>query len=125
MKKTLFLFVLIAAASQLKAQSLPTPLFNNLLVPQFGNLSSDYFSKNYFNKTSDSLKTAKHYQQLFMEDEKNKRFLNQYAYNPMPVVKLNGYSKMPIIKLDINSKMPVINPDKNDLLLSNPLGTKP
>jgi hypothetical protein len=117
MKKIFFLFMLIIAAPQLKAQSLQTQTFNNLLIHSIGKLPDDYFSKKYFNKPTDSLKTTNHSQQLLADAEKEKRFLNQYVYDRMPIAKLNGYSKMPVIQLYINSKMPVINPDDANRVL--------
>ena len=123
MKKTLYILMLIVVASQLKAQSLQTQPFNNLLAKPFSKLPNDSFSKKYFDNRFDSLKTTHYSQQLFANSEKSIRFSNLYAYDRMPVAKLRGFSKMPIIKPNINSKMPIVYLDDLNKMLN--LKTEP
>ncbi|MEO8887409.1 MAG: hypothetical protein ABI367_15200 [Mucilaginibacter sp.] len=125
MKKVLFLFMLIVVASKIKAQSLQTQTFNNVLIHSVDTLPGDYFSKMYFNRTSDSLKKAHYPLHLFTDSEKSRLFLNQYAYDCMPIAKLSGYSKMPIIKPNINSKMPILYLDDPNKRLKLKTGLKP
>ncbi len=95
MKKLLFLFILIGAGVQLKAQA------KLEIMP--------------FNKLPDSLtylfpqKPNRVNPQII--DSRKPDSSRQYAYNPMPIVKMAGQSNMPIVKMQGNSKMPVVNPD--------------
>lgn len=82
MKKLLFVLMLMGAVAQVKAQA------NFYLQP--------------FNKTPDSL-----YKNKVQRIDITKR----YAYNPMPIVRMEGRSNMPIVKMQGNSKMPVIDPN--------------
>lgn len=106
MKKLLFLFILIGAGLQLKAQA-------NFEMRPFNKPDNIY--KKYSFALPDSLT------RLFPQnpnrvnpqrfDSFKPNLSKQYAYYQMPVVKTEGSSNMPVVKMQGNSKMPVINPD--------------
>jgi hypothetical protein len=108
MKKLLFLFMLIGAGLQLKAQA-------KLEIKPFNKLPDSFSKRNYQYKLPDSLtylfpqKSNKVNPQII--DSRKSDLSRQYAYNPMPIVKPNIVSNMPVVKFEGNSKMPVVNPD--------------
>jgi hypothetical protein len=95
MKKLLFLFMLIGAGLQLKAQA--------------------RFDIQPLNKLTDSLTRlfpiAPNRVNPQMIDSSKPGLSKQYAYSPMPIVKTEGRSNMPVVKMEGNSKMPVVNPN--------------
>lgn len=107
MKKLLFLFMLIGAASQLKAQAkFEIKPFNKLhdsLYKKYNFTLPDSFTRA-IPQTSNKVNPQ-------MIDSSKPILSRQYAYNSMPVVRMEGRSNMPIVKMKGNSKMPVINPD--------------
>ncbi len=108
MKKLFFLFMLIGAGLQLKAQA-------KFEIKPFNKLPDSFLKKPYVYKFGDSLT------RVFPQNpnpatpqriDSRKPDLNrQYAYNPMPIVNPNIVSNMPVVKMEGNSKMPVVNPD--------------
>jgi hypothetical protein len=110
MKKLLFLFMLIGAALQLKAQSMQIQPFNNFQLKPFNNLPDNFYKK-YLYTMPDSVKVAlPQYQQLAASDFKvNTSAINYSSYDHMPIVRMEGRSNMPIVKMDGHSNMPVKN----------------
>ena len=111
MKKILFSFLLVVAALGLKAQK-------NTTISPFLNKAPK--SNIWTNKTADSVIRKFSFQpnqKTFVLSDTDKRIVNQnkyfYAYDRMPVAKLQSNDNMPIFKLQNNSKMPVYNPDNN------------
>ncbi len=108
MKKLLLLFMLIGAGLQLKAQA-------KLETRPFNKLPDSFFKRNYQYKLPDSLTRLfpqipnKANPQLI--DSRKPDLSKQYAYNPMPIVKMEGRSNMPVVKFEGNSKMPVAKTD--------------
>ena len=107
MKKLLFLFMLIGAGLQLKAQSkFEMQPFNKLpdnLVKKFNFTLPDSLARLMPQKPSSvNPQVINGYKPTLGK---------QYAYNPMPVIKMNGRSNMPVVKMEGNSRMSVFNPD--------------
>ena len=107
MKKLLLLFILIGAGLQIKAQA-------KFEIQPFNKLP-DSFYKKYQYKLPDSLthlipRTPNKVNPQIIDSYKPNAS-RQYAYNPMPVVRMEGRSNMPVVKMEGNSRMPVINPD--------------
>ena len=107
MKKLLFLFMLIGAGLQLKAQA-------KFEIKPFNKLPDNLYKKYNFT-LPDSLtrlipKIPNKVNPQIIDGSKT-NLSRQYAYNPMPVVKMEGRSNMPVVKMQGNSKMPVANPD--------------
>ncbi len=111
MKKLLFLFVLIAIAVQVKAQA-------RFELKPFGK-APDSFAKPFKYNFGDSLTRIFPQNPNFGIQQNtgtNKVDVGkQYAYNPMPVVRMEGRSNMPVVKMPGNSKMPVVNPDAGEI----------
>ncbi|GAB2971555.1 hypothetical protein GCM10027049_01400 [Mucilaginibacter puniceus] len=107
MKKLLFLFMLMGVASLVRAQA-------KFELKPFNKLPESFYKKYNFT-LPDSLTRlmpqtpSKVNPQMI--DSTKPNLNRQYAYNPMPVVRMEGRSNMPIVKMQGNSKMPVINPD--------------
>lgn len=110
MKKLLFFFMLIGAASQLKAQSIQIQPYNNFQLKPFNKLPDDFY-KRYQYKTPDSVKLINpKSQQLAASNFKvNTSAISYSTYDHMPIVRMDGHSNMPVIKMPGNSNMPVIN----------------
>ena len=118
MKKLLFSVLLIGAALGLKAQYLTIPPPYN--QPNKGNQWRKKLNDSIFGKFS-----FKPNQKVFVLSDSVKRIADQnkyiYAYDRMPVAKLQINDNMPVMKPQGNSKMPVYNPDNNSLInLSKP-----
>lgn len=113
MKRILFSLLAICIVVGAKAQNITTsPLFK---APKKNNT--------WTNKLTDSLfkgYTFKPMQKPFMSIDSGKNVVrpNKYffAYNTMPVAKLQSNDRMPIIKLHSDDKMPIYNPDHNSLI---------
>jgi hypothetical protein len=107
MKKVLFLFMLIGAAAQLKAQT-------KFELQPFNKLPDDFYKKYKFTFPDSLTRFSPQIPNRAMPqriDSNKPDFSKQYAYNPMPIVRTVGRSNMPIVKTQGNSRMPIINPD--------------
>lgn len=108
MKKLLLLFMLISAGSQLKAQA-------KFELKPFNKLPDNFYKKNDQYKLSDSLTYLFPQKPNMVNpkiiDSRKPDLSKQYAYNPMPVVKMEGRSNMPVVKMEGNSKMPIAKTD--------------
>jgi hypothetical protein len=110
MKKLLFLFMLIGAGLQLKAQA-------KFELKPFNKLPDNFYKKHNFtlpDSLTRSIPQTPNKVNPYMIDSNKPNLSRQYAYNPMPVVRMEGSSNMPVVKMQGNSKMPVINPDAGD-----------
>ena len=108
MKKLLFLLILISAASLVKAQA-------KFEIQPFNKLPDSFYKKEYKFKLPDSITrfvpqtlNRVNHQKI---DGRKPDLSKQYAYNPMPIMKMEGRSNMPVVKMQGNSRMPVINTD--------------
>ena len=113
MKKLLFLFMLVGAGLQLKAQE-------KFEIQPFNKLPDSFFKKEFKNKLSDSLtrlipRAPNRFSPQIIDSNKFK-LGKQYAYNPMPIVRTEGRSNMPVVKMQGNSRMPVVNPDAGNVI---------
>jgi hypothetical protein len=114
MKKVLFLFMLIGAGLQLKAQT-------KFEIRPFNKLPDNLYKKYNFT-LPDSLtrlipQTPNRVNPQMMDSYKL-NVSRQYAYNPMPILRTTGRSNMPIVKTEGYSRMPVINPDAANIFIS-------
>jgi hypothetical protein len=99
MKKLLFMFMLMGAVLQLKAQA-------KFEIQPFNKLPDNNF------KLPDSLtrlipQTPNRVNPQIIDSYKP-IVGKQYAFNSMPIVRTVGRSNMPIVKMEGNSKMPVL-----------------
>ena len=113
MKNILFCLLFVSATLGLKAQTLTIAPFLN--KPKKNNIWTD--------KRADSIVRKFSFQpnqKALTLSDSNKRIIEQnkymYAYDRMPVAKLQSDDIMPIFKLQNNSKMPVYNPDNSSLI---------
>jgi hypothetical protein len=107
MKKLLFLFMLIGAGLQLKAQT-------KLDIKPFNKLPDSFYKKYNFSLPDSFTRLMPQTPNKInpqMIDSAKPKISKQYAYNTMPVVKMEGRSNMPVVKMQGNSKMPIANPD--------------
>lgn len=117
MKKLLFLFMLIGAGLQLKAQA-------KFEIKPFNKLPDNLFKKHNFTLPDSFTRvipqTPKNVNPQMIDSNKP-NLSRQYAYNPMPIVKMEGRSNMPVVKMQGNSKMPVINTDGVNRIITKEL----
>ena len=108
MKKILFSLLFASLALGLKAQTLTIPPLLN--KPKQNNVWTDKLADSVIRKFSFQPK-----QKVFTPRDSDKRIVDQnkyfYAYDHMPVAKLQRNDNMPVFKPQNNSKMPVYNPD--------------
>ena len=113
MKKLLFIFMLIGSVSQLKAQ-------NRFQLQPFNKLPENFYKKE--SKLPDSLTRFIPQTPNVVINGTKLDVNRQYAYNAMPVVRMEGRSNMPVVKIEGNSRMPVINPDAgSNIVVPKPL----
>ena len=93
MKKTLLLFILIAGASQLKAQQLFPAKPADSLLNKFGVKPDNSFQLFQPN--------------LNLNQPLNRTFISVSGIDHMPIIALNGNSKMPVANMGGYYKMPV------------------